>query len=348
MERSSRPLPLLLALTALWSCADQAAPPSDAPDDMNAVGAPMLARSARTRAEAVRAALRTANVLLASRGAAVRIAQAEWITRAESGQVGQTIFVNDRGNKQSVFDFVPGDPGRGGRANILYLVDQSDGAAVGGLSNAQTEAAIDRGVASWNGVRCSNIPIQKVADPGADPDLIDFLLGVGGLGTINLGAVVIADVVHAGFVGAALFDALTPGCTPGSVDNPCGSVFILGVTFTLGFVDEDGNFTDINNDRKLDAAFREIYYNNADPDANGVTVPWHIDAHPDVESVALHEFGHGLSQAHFGKIFRTDNNGKFHFAPLAVMNAAIAGVNQKLLGPDIAGHCSLWGNWPNN
>lgn len=346
MRRLSTSLAPLLLTTLLVSCTERTTP-TDIPTEMNTTAASPLADAARAQAPEIRAALRVANLRLAARGRRVRVAKAEWITRPGSSQAGQTVFVNDRGNKQSPFDFVPGDPGRGGRTNILYLVDQSDGAAVGGLSSAQTEAAIDRSIATWNGVACSSIPIQKAADTGVDPDIVDFLLGVGGAGAINLGPVVTVDVVHAGFLGANFFDALTPGCVPGSTDNPCGSVFILGITFTIGFVDGDGNFTDINNDGQFDAAFREIYYNNADPDANGVTVPWRINAHPDVESVALHEFGHGLSQAHFGKIFATDN-GKLHFAPLAVMNAAIVGVIQRLRGSDIGGHCSLWANWPNN
>ena len=95
-------------------------------------------------------------------------------------------------------------------------------------------------------------------------------------------------------------------------------------------------------------AFREIYYNNADPDANGLTIPWRINAWPDVESIALHEFGHGLSQGHFGEAFLTDENEPVHFSPLAVMNAANSMVNQELLGTDLAGHCGIWGDWPNN
>jgi hypothetical protein len=57
--------------------------------------------------------------------------------------------------------------------------------------------------------------------------------------------------------------------------------------------------------------------------------------------------GHGLSQDHFGKIFRT-KNGKLHFAPLAVMNAVYYDVQQELKGTDVGGHCSIWGSWPNN
>ncbi len=302
---------------------------------------------AQSQAEGVRMALQAANDQLAAMGARTRMSQVEWLTRTDTGQVGQTVFFSNRGNQQLSADFVPGDPRRGGRTNILYLVDQSDGAAVGGLTNADTEAAIDRAAASWNDVACSNIPIEKAPDTGVDPDAADFFFGVGDFGTLNLGPVTAVDIVHAGFVGASLFDAFTPGRLPGSFTMPCGSVFILGLTFTEVFVDDDGNPTDVNNDGKVDVAFREIFYNNADPDANGLTVPWRINAFPDVESVALHEFGHGLSQGHFGKAFRTENNEKIHFAPFAVMNAGHDRVYQELRGTDVGGHCSIWGSWPN-
>jgi hypothetical protein len=173
--------------------------------------------------EGVQAALDAANVQLARMGARTRISQREWLTRSETGQVGQTVFFGRRGNKQLVADFVPGDPRRGGPTNILYLVDQSGGAAVGGLTNADTEPAIDRAVASWSDVACSNVPIEKAPDTGTDPDLGDVAFGVGDLGTINLGPVTTVDIVHAGFVGAGLFGALTPGCVPGSFTNPCGA-----------------------------------------------------------------------------------------------------------------------------
>ncbi|MEK7829947.1 MAG: hypothetical protein AAB401_02620, partial [Acidobacteriota bacterium] len=98
--------------------------------------------------------------------------------------------------------------------------------------------------------------------------------------------------------------------------------------------------TDIDNNGKLDTAFREILYNNA--------FTWRINSNIDVETVALHEAGHGLSQAHFGTAFRTNSNGVLHFAPRAVMNAAYSGVQQHLAGTDNSGHCSIWAHWPNN
>jgi hypothetical protein len=295
----------------------------------------------------VHAALEAANLQLEAMGARTRISQVEWVTRTETGQVGRTVYFFRRGNKQLGAHFVPGDSRRDGRSHIAYLVDQSDGAAVGGLTNDDTEAAIDRAVASWNDVACSTVPIVKTPDTGVDPDLGDFFFGSGDLGTLNLGPTTVVDIVNAGFVGASFFDAITPGCEPGSFTNPCGSVFILGLTLTEVFVDDEGNPTDVNHDEKLDVAFREIYYNNSDPDANGLTVPWRINAFPDVESVALHEFGHGLSQAHFGAAFVTNSNNTIHFAPLAVMNSGASQVSQELLGADVGGHCSIWGHWPN-
>ena len=150
------------------------------------------------------------------------------------------------------------------------------------------------------------------------------ILGFGGIFAF------FADITHGGFLAGPFFDALAPD----------GSGFILGVTFTFGFVDIAGNFTDIDNNGKLDTAFREIYYND--------NFPWAINGNFDVETVALHEAGHGLSQAHFGEAFRTVSNGKLHFDPRAVMNAAYSGVQQSLAGTDNGGHCSIWGSWPNN
>ena len=107
-------------------------------------------------------------------------------------------------------------------------------------------------------------------------------------------------------------------------------------------------FTDIDNNGRADTAFREIYY---DPFVGFFGPPrvWADDgvSNIDVETVALHEIGHGLSQAHFGKVF-FDNKGNLKFAPKAVMNAVYVGPQRTLLGTDGGGHCANWANWPNN
>ena len=264
------------------------------------------------------------NDQIAARGLNVRISKAEWVTLDAHNAAGQTVFANDR-SKILDSQWVPADPRRGSRTNITYLVDQSDGAANPSLTNAQTEAAIDRAFATWAGVSCTTLQIQKVADPGYDPDIIDGLFGFGTVGTPFA-----ADIVDAGWMPGAFFDAVFPG----------GSGFILATTFTLSFLDLPSG-DDINHDGKLDTAFCETYYNNA--------FPWAIDtAIPpvDVETVALHETGHGLGHDHFGKVFETDSNGKLHTSPFAVMNAVITQEVHTLEASDTGAHCSIWANWP--
>ncbi|HMB52939.1 MAG TPA: hypothetical protein VKU40_06455 [Thermoanaerobaculia bacterium] len=255
----------------------------------------------------------SANLALADAGSDLRIHSAEVLV--EGNEVGTTFFFANVGNKQLTADFVPNDPRRTWSQpnSLTYLVDLSDGNTASGLSAAQTDAAIDSAMATWDfDTNCSNLPIPEVADPGDDPDLIDALLGFGpppGPGFPY------ADVVHGGW---------TTAFAPPT----------LGVTFTFVFTG-----TDINNDGKADAAFREIYYSDL--------FNWQIGANIDVETVALHEAGHGLSQGHFGKLHQT-NNGKFHFSPLSVMNAGYTQVQQSLAATDLAGHCSIYGGWPNN
>jgi hypothetical protein len=263
-------------------------------------------------------ALSAVNATLEAGGSNYLLDRVEYLTSSDgSDEVGQTVFFNNR-TKQLGVHFVPGDPRRGGRANITYIVDQAEG-AIDGLTVGQTTAAIDRAMATWNGVNCSTIPITKMPDiPGLDIGIIESLLGQTG------GPFRLADITHAGWLPA---NVLPPN--------------VIGVTFTFIFIDPaTGAPSDIDNNGQLDVAFREILYNDR--------FVWRINGNIDVQTVALHESGHGLSQGHFGKAFGTDANGKIHFAPLAVMNAAYSGVQQDLKGTDNGGHCSIWGSWPNN
>src|SRR5262245_47056110 len=221
------------------------------------------------------------NANMAASGAGYRVEMVEYLTLDDSGEIGQTVFIKDRGNKQLDAQFIPGDPRRGGRTNITYIVDQAEG-AISGLTVAQTTAAIDRAVTTWNNVNCSNIPITKLSDmPGVDIGVIEASLG-------QIGSQYpLADITHAGWLPA--------GTLP---------INVLAVTFSTFFVDANGQPTDIDNNGKPDVAFREILYNGSRT--------WAIDGNIDVETVALHEFGHGLSQSHFGKAFATGSNGKLH------------------------------------
>ena len=271
-------------------------------------------------ATAIGALINDINAELKAQGTGYRLGEVDYYTAKD--QVGRTVFFSDLGKKQLVFDFVPGDPRRdswsgvGAGDSITWTSDLTDGDARLGLG--PTQAAINSAMATWNGIKCSNIPLALVPAVG-DVGFVEAILTGGASGSF----VPAADVVHAGF--GTIVDLILP--------PPIIAVF---------FIDGSGNPTDIDDNGKLDAALREIYYT--------LNFPWGINTNfpIDVETVALHEAGHGLSQAHFGKLFRTDRNGKFHFAPRAVMNAGYTGQQHKLAGSDKGGHCSNWANWPQN
>jgi len=253
------------------------------------------------------------NASLAAQGAEVRLAYAEVLSVAD--EAGQTVFFDDRA-KQLGHHWVPADPRRGGFTDISSTIDQVD--ASDDLAIGATNGAIDRATDTWQGVKCSDIPVTNLGPyPGYDWGYVEFLIGQGGFPGWA------ADLTHAGWV------KWLGGNT-------------LAVTYTFWWVDGNGDPTDIDNNGKADTALREIYYND--------NYGWADDgaSHIDVETVALHEIGHGLSQGHFGKLFRTTKNGKLHFAPRAVMNAGYTGIQRKIGKTDNGGHCSIWGSWPHN
>ena len=262
------------------------------------------------------------NAGLEAEGLDYRVAMAEYVTAGGSQEAGNTVLSKIVGNKQLNFDFVPDDTRRtwsnADGNSITYAIDQTGDAVpvFGGLTAAETDAAIVRGTNTWDDVTCSDLGLSRNPDFGINIGLIAFLNGLGG------SPFVFADVQHAGWRDI----------------NFAGGV--LGVTFTFGFTDANG-FTDIDNNGKADAAFREIYY---DPSWN-----WADDGSTsiDVESVAVHEIGHGLSQGHFGMVM-FKNKGALKASPRAVMNALYTGPFTALTGTDNGGHCSNWSQWPNN
>jgi len=229
---------------------------------------------------------------------------------------------------QQPFRWVPNDDRRVAQGeDITYLVDQSDGATTSGLTNAQTEAALDRALVTWDNEQpMAKVDIVKRADSGADPDIFDSFFGFGGFGNPFL-----ADIVEAGWLPRAYFEA---------VGGPGGGRGILAFSVTFIFVDGDGNPTDINGDNYLDTALNEVYYNNTfgDPGNDRADRPWGIDVGGlgiDVETVGLHENGHSLEIGHFGP------------PPAAVMNPVYAGIRQTPMPADNAGMNAVWSSWPN-
>lgn len=318
-RRFMRPATAALVALTFVACQDAGVAPGkvDAPEFRKSSGGSSAADAVE---EAVLAMGNEVNARLAEAGVDYRLGMVEWITAPGSEEIGRAVLFADVGNKQLPFQFVPGDPrrfwsGSGPGDDITWTSDLTQGDAGPGLD--PTQAAIAAAMGTWGGAPCSTLPLTSVVAP-SDVGVFEAILS-GGLSGSSVPA---ADVVHAGF-GTVVDDLLPFPAIAGTV------------TFSFA--------TDIDNDGHPDAAFRETYYT--------FNFAWGISpAFPiiDVETVALHEAGHGLSQAHFGKLLRTDKNGKFHFAPRAVMNAGYTGVQQSVARTDLSGHCGLWGQWPNN
>ncbi len=314
-----------LALT-LAACHDAGTAPDEG--SLTDAPAPSFARSRGNQdiSSALKEMMASVNDALAERGEKVRVSYVEWIAAPGAQHAGQTVYFDHR-SKQMGSHWVPFDPWRWGSRDIYWLSDQVDGAATG-VSAAATQAAVGRAMATWASVDCSNLPLVQWPDFGLDWGYTQYLTGFGGIPGWY------ADYTHAGWLPGDFFEFIGG---PGASDE------ILGVTYTYIWVwTATGEPTDVDNNRKEDVAFRETYYNNK--------FSWGVNTGEpiDIETIVLHEAGHGLSQGHFGKAFRTTRNGKLHIAPRALMNAAYSGVQQDITGTDNGGHCSIWGSWPNN
>lgn len=261
------------------------------------------------------------NVRLASKNEIIRIASAEYITLAGREESGHKVLSKIVGNKQLEAGFVPGDNRRAWSTDtkrITYAIDQTDGVPSGGMMSA-TEAgqAIDRAFQTWEDVKSTDLGITKMNAGNVDLGFVAFMNPSGSAGSQWIAA----DIQMAGW---------------GDIDFEGN---ILAVTFTFIFTDNDGTPSDLDNNRKMDVAFREIYFDPswqwADGGMHGI----------DLQSIALHEIGHGLSQGHFGTTF-LDKEGNLHVTPRAVMNPFYTGTFRNLQKTDIGGHSSIWANWP--
>ncbi|MCO6042884.1 hypothetical protein NG895_03090 [Aeoliella sp. ICT_H6.2] len=264
------------------------------------------------------------NGALAASGANYRLGAID--TYGALGTLGTTIFFDDR-SMQSGSHFVPYDPDRGGTRYISWTNELDTTSS--GLTAAETSTAIRAAMNTWNAIEPIDIPLVDLGDTTTDLGFLQYVISGGTQGL----PFPVADIYHAGFLPESFFETLRPGFG----DQ------ILATTAQFSFIDEDGNFTDLNGDGKADAAFREVYYNDA--------FNWVVEngggTDIDLQTTALHEAGHGLSLDHFGKAFATDANGQIHFAPRSVMNAADSGPQQELAPTDIAAFRNVWGNWPN-
>jgi hypothetical protein len=246
---------------------------------------------------------------------------AELITAAGSGESGITVYSKFVGNKQLSSHFVPGDPRRewsaGNGTQITYAIDQTEDIEppFGPATGVEATQAVVNAFNTWDAVKSTEFGLTQNSDYGMDIGYVAYFEDSGG------SPYVFADIQMAGFRDL-IFDE-----------------GILGVTFTFVWI-EDEEYTDVDGNGKYDVAFREIYFDpywywGVNLETNAI----------DIESIALHEIGHGLSQGHFGTVF-TDPKGNIKASPRAVMNALYFEPLRKLQNSDIGGHSSIWSSWP--
>lgn len=264
----------------------------------------------------------------------VVLSYAEYITDPSSGEAGGIVyFQKDTGNGQLASDFVYNDPRNnffdGGVPGVSYAIASNNTSADANLENQVFW--LDESIQTWANLQCSGLNPTEIV--GSDPDfpgIVNIFFQTGQIFLIQQ-----ADLTQMGFFSPAEFPYFDGDVFPGNEN-------VLGVAFTLTWVDGSGNPTDIDGNGKSDVAFREVYYNDAYNWAdNGVEGPF-----IDFPTVAIHEAGHGLSAAHFGNI--GVKHGELVANPRSIMNAIYGGPLRELAGRDVATHCSNWANWPNN
>lgn len=305
---------------------------------------PAFVASAAADAPVVSPALAALDARLAAAGSNLRVGRAEIIvdTSAQAATT-QVLIANNRSRGLS-YRWVPGDPRRGGRAGVTYAFDprqgrepftrNPDGSGLRQMPFAELDPLLEITMAAWRAQTCSDSPIERAAVPaGTDPDLVDQLyLGSDGAGRAY-GQV--ADIVQAGWQHPSFFTAFAGA----------GGNSIIGVTFSLYFVDGNGDPTDIDRNGYADTGLAEIYYNTAV--AWGNTGALNV---VDTYTITTHETGHALSLGHFGKVFVTKKKAAdgisvadVSYAPKALMNATYVTGRTEIMGADESQFCQVWG-----
>lgn len=262
------------------------------------------------------------NSTLADRGLNIRASAIHYFTIGQGRDSARIL--------QQPFRWVPNDSRRLGGSNLTYTVVPSGTSS--GVSAADTTAAIDRSMSTWNSQQClrkvsiDRLPYDGVSEitlfddnfynPPGDPNWQPTPTNP-----------FYADIVNAGWHSPAFF---------GSVGASPDGTLAFSVTFT--FINPDGSPSDINGDNYVDVALNEVYYNDAFGGTLRPRNPWGINAALpgiDIETVSLHENGHSLGHGHFGP------------PPDAVMNPIYAGMNHTPEATDNSAMCALYNRWPN-
>lgn len=294
----------------------------------------------------VRAALLTTAILVMAAAIPVQASMTKTRVLFRDGQI--LVVEQSVGNQQFTYQWVENDPRRHAAdgTTLYYRIDETEPPP--GISFAETEAAIEAAVVTYNREACSqNFHLVRV-DEGLDDDLgvIQHRLGYGG----STGAPR-ADITFAGWVPASFFPDAGVGQAFGValpiVWDATDSSFAYGVEV----LDPSRTFVDANGDGKHDMFATEIYFSYdwqyvLDNEELANTL-FYID----VQTIATHELGHALGMDHFGaSTVVLDEEGGFvdilvnqNSSPL--MNTNSFYEKRELSGSDRGSFCGIYGNW---
>jgi hypothetical protein len=318
------------SILVLAGCADQATAPAAAAHPIPQSPSPSIAEDAQ-QPVGYSAYLADVNRRIIALGGRAVIARAELLMTPSASANSPRVVFADNHNLRLDSRWVFGDLRRlvtDGELKYGVFAPLAR-ATVGGPA----EASFDATFATWNAVSCSNIRVRKIPlNPARFPSAI-----------LNPGIFPPADIVDVGFLPASLLDAVL---------GPGASQAVVGVTFTVVFIEVDqngipirdpaGNLipTDIDRDGRFDTAYKEVWFNDGLAYSTNGT-PGTID----IETAALLEHGHALELDHFGTIFGNLKTLKLQVSPRAVMNAVVLGTLREPLGTDEAALCGNYASW---
>jgi hypothetical protein len=303
----------------------------DTPTTPQKVVAPQFAVVQNSIEAALQETMAEVNAALEAQGAEYRVAIADYQS-ADPSFLGGTVVARYVGNKSMSSRFVPNDARRPLGSYYTHINWTLDwGELPSSMTWDEAQPPVAAAMNTWQAVPCVENLLYEWGVYQNDWGLIQWMVSEGASGQNWW----LFDYTHAGWLDDLFVDMVGP-------DHAA----VLGVTWTFIFLD-GGVPSDIDADGYWDTALRETYYNEHDFD-------WGINPTDpdiiDIESVVLHEAGHGLSQAHFGNIIvvETPSGVWLKRAPEAVMNPFYFGNQHDLFGTDVAGHCSIWEGWPDS